>query len=90
MGKRKPMKDKSASNKERDQAIGHLYSGVDQLSKDVHQAIRIITLYIDFRRDGKRFKKWLDKKNKTDKAKVDKIRHENMDKHEEEMRAENG
>jgi|19_taG_2_1085344.scaffolds.fasta_scaffold02884_6 hypothetical protein len=94
MSKRKQPKNspRKVSNKERDQAIGHLYNGMDQALKEIRSASSLIALYIEFRKDDKRFRGWLERKHKADNAKVEKMESVKgkLDIHEEEMRRENG
>ena len=94
MSKRKPTKGyaRNVSNKDRDQAIGHIYNGMDGIMKEVRNTSQLIALYIEFRKDDKRFRSWLERKHKSDKAKTEKMQSvkEKLETHEEEIRSENG
>ena len=94
MSKRKnPKKSpRTASNRDRDNAIGHLYNGMDQVIKEVRSANHLIALYIEFRKDEKRFRNWIERKNKSDVKKAEKMEavKDKLAIHEEEIRRENG
>ena len=64
------------SNKERDQAITQLYQYVQTLGRQVEFLGNSIANYIDFRKDGKRYKRWLEKQIAQEKKQIEKIENQ--------------
>jgi hypothetical protein len=71
------------SNKERDGAISKLYQAVDGLMKEVqslHQGVQFslkrLDHYIDWRRDGKRYRRSVEKASAKEKARIAKLESE--------------
>ena len=76
-------KQNKPSNKQRDQAISQLYQYINTLGRQLEFVQNSFANYVEFRKDGKRYKRWLEKQIAQEKKRIEKIEQQQPQQKEE-------